>query len=105
MEPIGLCPLGRLEQLFSATSGPDYDVRLDQIRNVFISVEPPTDVFEQVVALQRDLAHHHGMWHRVAIPDLFIAVSALTHNYGVLHNDKDYERIAKVRPLISRRIR
>jgi len=44
------------------------------------------------------------MWHRTAIPDLLIAEVALHHYLGVVHVDGDYERIAEVRPLVSRRL-
>ena len=67
-------------------------------------LEPPAEVFDDALHLQRDLAHHRGLWHRIPMGDLFIAVTALAHNYGVLHHDADYERIAKVRPLIQRRV-
>ena len=55
--------------------------------------------------LQSDLAHHHGMWHRTPIPDLLIAETALFPALGVPHVDHDYDRIAEVRPLRSRRLR
>jgi hypothetical protein len=35
------------------------------------------------------------MWHRVAIPDLLLAVTALHHNMGVVHIDADFDRIAE----------
>lgn len=60
-------------------------------------LQAPPDIFDRVRRLQRDLAHHRGMWHRTAVPDLFIAETALSHNAGVLHHDRDYARIAKVR--------
>lgn len=104
MEPVGLCPFGQLEQLYSATSGRQYDAMLAAMQRSHVTIEPPKDIFNAVLGLQRDLAHHHGLWHRVPMPDLFIAVTALANNYGVLHNDKDYERIAKVRPLVLRRV-
>jgi predicted nucleic acid-binding protein len=44
------------------------------------------------------------MWHRTPIPDLLIAETALHHGFGVLHVDRDYERIAEVRPLRVRRL-
>ena len=45
------------------------------------------------------------MWHRTAIPELFIAETALSHNAGVLHHDRDYTRIAKVRAeLVERQL-
>lgn len=64
----------------------------------------PPDVVERAPALQQDLAHHHGMWHRTSIPDLLIAETALHHQLGVVHVDRDYERIAEVRPLTVRRL-
>ena len=45
-----------------------------------------------------------GMWHRIPIPDLLIAVIALHHGLGVVHVDGDFDKIAEVRPLVSRRL-
>jgi predicted nucleic acid-binding protein len=102
---LHICPIGELEQLFSARSADDYDARRDQLHDSFESIDAPADVFERALQLQRDLAHHHGMWHRVPIPDLLIAETALHHDLGVVHVDRDYERIAEVRPLVVRRLR
>jgi predicted nucleic acid-binding protein len=44
------------------------------------------------------------MWHRIPIPDLLIAVTALHHGLGVVHVDGDFDKIAEVRPLVSRRL-
>ena len=101
---LHVCPIGELEQLFSARSADDYDARRDLLRGSFESVDPPTDVFARALRLQHDLAHHHGMWHRVPIPDLLIVETALHHGLGVVHVDGDYERIAEVRPLTVRRL-
>jgi len=99
-----LCPVGALEQLYSARSARDYDVLEADLRASFEVVPVPPDVFEKALELQRDLAHHHGMWHRTPIPDLLIACTALHHNLGVVHVDRDFERIAEVRPLVVRRL-
>lgn len=99
-----VCPMGELERLYSARSAGDYDAHKADLRADFIMVDAPADVLERALALQRDLAHHHGMWHRTAIPDLVIAETALYHGYGVLHMDADFERIAEVRPLTVRRL-
>lgn len=64
----------------------------------------PSDVLDRALALQRDLAHHHGMWHRTPIPDLVIAETALHHGLGVVHVDGDFARIAEVRPLTVRKL-
>ncbi len=98
------CPVGELEQLYSARSARDYDGLKDELHDSFEVVGPPADIFERALDLQRDLAHHHGMWHRTPIPDLLIAETALHHGLGVVHVDRDYERIAEVRPLRVRRL-
>ncbi|MGH7760768.1 MAG: PIN domain-containing protein [Candidatus Dormibacteraceae bacterium] len=100
-----ICPVGELEQLYSARSGNDYDVLKTELRSSFETVDAPPDVFVRALTLQRDLAHHHGMWHRTPIPDLLIAESALHHGLGVVHVDGDFDRIAEVRPLVVRRLK
>jgi predicted nucleic acid-binding protein len=99
-----LCPIGQLEQLYSARSAADYDVLDAELRETFEVVAPPPDVFGRALDLQRDLAHHHGLWHRTPIPDLLMACTAIHHNLGIVHVDGDFERIAEVRPLVVRRL-
>jgi predicted nucleic acid-binding protein len=99
-----ICPVGELEQLYSARSSSDYDRLKQELHDSFEVVSAPTDLFDRALALQRDLAHHHGMWHRTPIPDLLIAETALHHGLGVAHVDGDYERIAEVRELTVRRL-
>ena len=99
-----VCPVGELEQLYSARSATDYELRKARLRTEFQVVPAPTDIFERVLALQQGMAHHHGMWHRTSIPDLIIAETALFHGLGVVHVDGDYARIAEVRPLTARRL-
>lgn len=98
-----LCEIGELEWLYSARSAADYEQQRSSIREVFPVLLAPPDIFDRVRRLQRDLAHHHGMWHRTAIPDLFIAETALSHKAGVLHRDRDYARICEVRPALLER--
>lgn len=99
-----VCPVGELEQLYSARSAADYDLLRADLHASFEVVRSPPDVFERAQRLQRDLAHHHGMWHRTPIPDLLIAETALHHDLGVVHDDRDFDRIAEVRPLQVRRL-
>jgi predicted nucleic acid-binding protein len=99
-----LCPVGQLEQLYSARSARDYDALDAELRDAFQVVAAPPEVFDRALDLQRDLAHHHGMWHRTPIPDLLVACTALHHGLGVVHVDRDFERIAEVRPLLVRRL-
>ena len=101
---LWICPVGRLEQLYSARSARDYDLLLEQLDRALHLAGAPADLLDRAQILQRDLAHHHRMWHRVAIPDLMIAETALHNELGVVHVDGDYERIAEVRPLTQRRL-
>jgi predicted nucleic acid-binding protein len=99
--PFFLCEVGLLEQLYSAKNARDYD-RLETIlRTNFEVVSSPESALIEAQRLQRDLAHHRGLWHRRPIPDLIIAVTALHHDIGVVHADNDFELIAQVRPLRS----
>ena len=100
-----LSPVSQLEQLYSSRSARHYDDLDAELRASFRIVHVPADVFDLALRLQRDLAHHHGMWHRTPIPDLLIATTALHHGLGVVHIDGDFDRIAEVRPLVVRRLR
>ena len=99
-----VCPIGELEQLYSARSARDYDELKSELRANFEIIAAPSDILDRALQLQRDLAHHHGMWHRTPIPDLVIAETALQHGLGIVHVDRDFERIAEVRPLTVRRL-
>lgn len=99
-----VCPIGELEQLYSARSAGDYDSLKADLHASFPMIPAPPDLLDRALLLQHDLAHHHGMWHRTPIPDLFIAETALHHELGVAHVDADFDRIAEVRPLIVRRL-
>lgn len=99
-----ICLVGELEQLYSARSARHYDQLQAELSASFDIVAAPPDVLERAMALQRDLAHHHGMWHRTPIPVLMIAETAVYHGLGVVHVDRDYARIAEVRPLTVRRL-
>lgn len=99
-----LCPTALLEQLFSTRSAREYDETEAALRTCLVIVDAPADILQRALTLQRDLAHHHGLWHRVPIPDLLIAETALHHGLGVVHVDGDFDRISEVRPLIARRL-
>lgn len=101
---LHVCPIGELEQLYSARSADDYDVLREELHAAYVLAPAPPDIFERVLTLQRDLAHHHGLWHRTSIPDLLIAETAMHHGLGVVHVDRHFERIAEVRSLLVRRL-
>ena len=101
---LHVCPVGELEQLYSARSADDYDTLRHELHAAYTIVSAPPDILDRALALQRDLAHHHGMWHRTSIADLLIAETALHHGLGIVHVDRDFERIAEVRSLRVRRL-
>lgn len=101
---LHICPIGELEQLYSARSADDYDLLQGDMHAAYTMVAAPPDILERALSLQRTLAHHHGMWHRTSIPDLLIAETAIHHGLGVVHVDRDFERIAEVRRLPVRRL-
>ncbi len=103
--PLYLCEVGLLEQLYSSKSARDYDRLETLLRTNFDVLSSPPDVLSAAQHLQRDLAHHRGLWHRRPIPDLLIAVTALHHGVGVVHVDSDFDLIAQVRPLRSWKLR
>ncbi len=103
-DELFVCPVSELEQLYSARSADEYRSQKDMLRERYTLVRAPADILERALALQRDLAYHHGMWHRLPIPGLLIAETVLYHGLGVVHIDQDYERIAAIRPLTVRRI-
>lgn len=104
LRPLFLCEMSLLERLDSARSAEGYDGDDLMLRRDFTLVDSPPDILTRALRLQHDLAHHQGMWHRTPIGDLVIAETALHHGMGVVHVDRDYERIAKVRPLEVRRV-
>ncbi|MGH3926797.1 MAG: hypothetical protein ACRDTT_28695, partial [Pseudonocardiaceae bacterium] len=79
-----VCPVSELEQLYSARSARHYDELKAELHAGFELVAAPPDVLDRALRLQRDLAHHHGMWHRTPIPDLLIAEIAMHHQLGVV---------------------
>jgi predicted nucleic acid-binding protein len=100
-----VCPISELEQLYSARSAAEYDEWKANLHADFGILPVPSDILDRALGLQRDLAHYHAMWHRIPIPDLLIAETALHHGMGVVTVDADFDRIAEVRPLIVRRLK
>lgn len=105
LTPLWICRVGMLEQLYSAQSSADYKTLQEALAANFRVVESPPDLLDRALNLQKDLALHHGMWHRVPIPDLLIAETALYNSMGIVHVDADFQKIARVRPLETRSLK
>jgi predicted nucleic acid-binding protein len=88
-----LCPVTRLELLYSARSPDDYaalEADLDEFRELRVDAE----TFAIAGTAQRELAQRSE--HRVPIPDVLIAACAQQHSADVLHRDRHYDVLASV---------
>jgi predicted nucleic acid-binding protein len=95
-DSIATTPPVRLELLFSARSGGDYDaiaLELSAVRQLPCG----DDAWARALDVQRRLAHRKALHHRsVKMPDLLIAAVAELEGATVWHYDEDFDRIAAV---------
>jgi predicted nucleic acid-binding protein len=88
-----LCPITRLEVLYSARSRDDYaaiEADLDAFRELRVDAE----TFAIATTAHRELADRGQ--HRVSIPDVLIAACAQQHGADVVHRDRHYDVLASV---------
>ncbi len=92
---IGITKPVRLEVLYSARSGRDYDEVVEELDSL---PQLPCDraAFLRALEVQRALAGTRPLHHRVAVMDLLIAAVAELNDAVVWHYEADYERIAEV---------
>jgi len=101
-EQIATCPVVKLELLYSARDGDDYD-RLDEILAALRDVPITRSVTNAALAALRRLAHIEPRYQRsVKFPDLLVAAAAQDAAVGVLHYDHHYDRLAEVLEFESR---
>ncbi|MFJ7776406.1 PIN domain nuclease [Streptomyces yangpuensis] len=100
---VGLCEPVRQEFLRAVGGRPAYYEADDLLRAVFPYRTARDAVWTATKALQRQLADAGA--HQCASPvDLLVAVIAQQHGLTVLHQDADFETIAKVTGQPVRRI-
>lgn len=88
-----VCPVTRLEVLYSARSRDDYaaiEADLDAFRELRVDAE----TFAIAATAQRELADRGR--HSVSIPDVLVAACAHQHGADVLHRDRHYDVLASV---------
>lgn len=95
-EEIATCLPFLLEAGYSAQSAIDHEQSIDRLAKL-PSVVIDADVEATARKAQRELAR--GGHHRIAPIDLLIAACAHEAGYGVLHYDRDYDRIAELTSL------
>ena len=95
-DALGVCAQVRLEILWSARSGRDYDALAEELTALRV-IGSDASTFERALEVQRRLAHVGGLHHRsVKIADLIIAAAAEAADATVLHYDGDFDRVAEV---------
>ena len=81
-----------------------YRIARDSMRSLPVIDDPLSfDVFDAAVDLYR-AARRIGVTVRSSV-DCLIAASAIRHDLGVLHHDRDYAQLAKVSGLRQRALR
>lgn len=99
---IAICPIVKLELLYSARDGGDYD-RLDSALGPLRDVPITRSVTNAALAALRRLAHVQPVYQRtVKLADLLIAAAAQDGAVGVLHYDRHFDLLAEVLEFESR---
>lgn len=92
---LRLTPLIRFELLYGARSGAGFDELAD-----FLSLLPPVPLSPSILgaaeAAMRALAHKSAGAHRIPFADYCAAAAAEAIGGGVLHYDRDYDKLAEV---------
>jgi predicted nucleic acid-binding protein len=92
---IRVAPAVRLEILFSARDGQDFDTlseRLSALRPAPLTAS----VIRMAEAAMRQLAHRSAGAQRIPTVDYLVAAAAQELGAAVLHYDRDYDTIAEV---------
>ncbi|MFK0234359.1 PIN domain nuclease [Streptomyces vinaceus] len=100
---VGLCEPVRQEYLRAVGGRPAYYEADGLLRETFPYFVARDSVWEETAALQQRMADTGC--HQCASPvDLFVAVTAQHHKLTVLHQDADFETIARITGQPVRRI-
>lgn len=92
-DELCLCPITRLELLYSARSQSHYE-RLEGHLARFRELRMDVETFAIAATAQRELAPTGH--HRIPVPDLLIGACAQQHAADVIHVDRHYDVLARV---------
>ena len=98
---LSVCEPVLAETLLIANSS-NYTKTEQEINNRFIPVAIPEGVWEVVAAIRRHLVPR-GAHRGLSVADLVIAATAIRLKLEVLHEDADYETVARFMPELQQR--
>jgi predicted nucleic acid-binding protein len=93
---LAICEPALTETLLIAKTK-DYGALEDKITGNYLFVTIPDDIWDLVAVVRRELSPHSA--HRgLSVADLVIAATAIRLKLTVLHEDADYETVARFVP-------
>ena len=98
---LAVCEPVLAETLLIA-KGEEYEELEESINEDYLPVTVPDDIWRMAAAVRRDLASngaHRGM----SVADFVIAATAIRLKLTVLHEDGDYETVARFVPELQQR--
>ncbi|GAA4397021.1 PIN domain-containing protein [Tsukamurella soli] len=96
---VAMCitPVLEGEYKFAARSPAEW-ATLDDLCSALVDIPTTREIGAEAVSIIDDLGTEAHMFGAVQITDALIASAALLHDLEIVHNDRDYEHIATVRP-------
>jgi predicted nucleic acid-binding protein len=98
---IVTCQITAMELLYSARTSDEYRALQEEL-SILRNIPVTRTVCDAALDAMRTLAEHSDAYHRVVIPDYLIAACAAEAGVGVLHYDRDFDRLAEVLAFESR---
>lgn len=91
-----------LAEMLVSASATQYGALEDELRETYPYVGIPDNIWDLVAAVRRELAPksaHQGL----GVADLVIASTAIRQRLTLLHEDADYETVARFVPQLKQR--
>jgi predicted nucleic acid-binding protein len=92
---LAICAVTALELGFSARGGEQHQRLLQQVAHAYTWAPTDDAATRRALQVQGELARR-GQHRAVRLPDLLVAAVAERHGLGVLHYDRDFDRVAAV---------
>ena len=98
---ITLCEPVLAESLMAA-GAKRYAATEEEFRDTYIWAMVPDDIWDMVAAIRRELVPHSA--HQgLSVADLVVAATAIRLKLEVLHEDRDFETVARFVPQVRQR--